>query len=105
MLLIRSQDKRNYVNIETVKTLTVLDGKLDGCHDVIADYGNDFWILLGRYKTTERAIEVLGSLGEVYNSLNHNCPREIKRGMTGNLIEGIAGYGFVRNGTYDMPEE
>lgn len=100
MLLIRSQDKRHYVNIETVKCLSISSN-----NSIDADYGDDFWITLGRYKTIERAIEVLESIGGVLNSLNHNCPKEVERGMAGNFIKGVSGYGFVRNGTYDMPEE
>lgn len=101
MLLIRSQDKRHYVNIETVKCLSILESD----KSIVADYGDDFWITLGRYKTIERTIEVLEKIGEAFNSLNHNCPREVEHGMAGNFIKGVSGYGFVRNGTYDMPEE
>lgn len=101
MLLVRSQDKRNYVNIETVKCLSISESD----KSIIADYGDDFWITIGRYKTIERAIEVLNSIGDVINSLNYNCPKEVVRGIAGNLIRSVSGYGFVRNGTYDMPEE
>lgn len=101
MLLIRSQDKRNYANIETVKCLSISESD----KSITADYGDDFWITLGRYKTIERAIEVLNSIGDVINSLNHNCSKEVERGMAGNIIKGVSGYEFVRNGTYDMPEE
>lgn len=99
MLLIRSQDKRNYANIETVKCLSISESD----KSITADYGDDFWITLGRYKTIGRAIS--NSIGDVINSLNHNCSKEVERGMAGNLIRGVSGYGFVRNGTYDMPEE
>ena len=100
MLLIRSQDKRHYVNIETVKCLSISSN-----NSIDADYGDDFWITLGRYKTVERAIEVLESIGDVLNGLNHNCPKEVERGLSGKFINGVSGYGFVRNGTYNMPEE
>lgn len=101
MLLIRSQDKRNYANMEMVKCLSISESN----KSITADYGDDFWITLGRYKTIERAIEVLNSIGDTFNGLNYNCPKEVEHGMAGNFIRGVSGYGFVRNGTYDMPEE
>lgn len=100
MLLIRSQDKKNFVNIDIVKCISIINN-----NTIVADFGQDFSIVLGYYTTCARAIEVMDLLEKVHNSLNHNCPAEIQRGIVGNLINGISGYGFVRNGTYDMPQE
>lgn len=101
MLLIRSQDKKHYVTLETVKSITILGNN----NSIIADYGSDFWITLGRYKTKEKAIQVLDQIGNTYEDLNLNCKKEVDRGMSGNFIKGISGYGFVQNGVFNMPEE
>lgn len=100
MLLIRSQDKNNLVNTDLVKCISIDTGRT-----IIADYGQGFTVILGRYKTCERVIKVLDLLEDAYNSLNHNCPAEVQRGMAGNFISGMSGYGFVRNGTYYIPQE
>lgn len=101
MLLIRSQDKKHFVTLEMVKSITILEND----NSIIADYGNDFWITLGRYKTKEKAIQVLDKIGEIYKDLNINCKREVNRAISGNFINGINGYGFVQNGVFNMPEE
>lgn len=94
MLLIRSQDKKHYITLETVKSITLLEND----NTIIADYGNDFWITLGRYKTKEKAISILDEIGNIYEKLNCHCMKEVNRGMSGNFINDISGYGFVKNG-------
>ena len=101
MLLIRSQDKMHYANLETVKSISIVESE----NSIIADYGNEFWITLGRYKTKERAICVLDKIGNAYKELSYNCKKEVLKGMAGNFIGGIAGYGFVKNDIFEMPEE
>ena len=101
MLLIRSQDKKYYITLETVKSIAILEND----HSIIADYGDGFWITLGRYKTIEKAIQILDQIGDVYKDLNLNCKKEVDRAISGNFIKGISGYGFVQNGVFNIPEE
>lgn len=101
MLLIRSQDKKHCITLETVKSITILEND----NSIIADYGNDFWITLGRYKTIEKTIQVLDQICNTYEDLNYNCKKEVEHGMLGNFIKGISGYGFVQNRVFNMPEE
>ena len=101
MLLIRSQDKKHYVTLENVKSITLLEND----NSIIANYGNDFWITLGRYKTKEKAMCVLDEIANVYENLNCHCKKEVNRGMlSGNFINGVSGYGFVKNSVFNMPE-
>lgn len=100
MLLIRSQDKIHCVNLETVRSISI-----ERENSIVADYGNDFWITLGRYKTKERAFCVLDEICNAYRRSNYICQKEVLEGNAGNFIGGIAGYGFVKNDIFEMPEK
>lgn len=93
-MLIRSQDKKSLVNMDSVINFYAF-------HDqVIAEYEDeDAYRILGRYSTEEKNIKVLDMIQSVYEaSLYSNdafdCAASVRRP-----------YIFANNAVFQMPQE
>lgn len=96
-MLIRSQDKKTIFDM-TASSIEI------GLKNEILGYGNSFGdinipMVLGRYPTEKRAIEVLDEVCNAYISLNKSVKKEYK----GINPSGYFG-GYVKNGVFQMPE-
>ena len=91
-LWIRSQDKTNLIKIEHLAITS---------NNVITGMSTNWDYDLGKYKTKERALEVLDEIQELLvPKLHHVCDRDLE----GNEVK-VLGLDYIQSIVYEMPEE
>lgn len=97
-MLIKSQDKKNIVNLNNVCHLQISERNKNitepNVFQVDCGFVDTGLMTIGEYKSESRAIEVLGLLQNEYESCCNIDSR----------IAGVASYMVVKNTVFDMPQ-
>lgn len=90
-MIIVSQDKKSIYNFNNIKSIDVIENTIFITDDILADIGT----FLGKYKTEERAKEVLQEIVQAY--VDSKKSKEAQK---------VFGYSVIPSNTYyEMPEE